>query len=413
MSGPAEGTYTYGDSEVAGDRLAVIASIFEPTTAEFLRRDARPAGPTTPELALDLGCGPGYTTALLHATIAPERTVGLERSDAFVLRARVEHADDGLEFLPHDVTVLPFPTGPADVVFARYLLAHLPDPVTVRDRWLTAVRPGGRLLVEEIDHIDTSIDTFARYLDVVQQMSRGHDTELLVGPALADAAPPEDVSLVADTTARISPAPQTVARIFAMNLSVWRDDPWVEAHVDPSLVATLARELHDLRSAAPPTGITWHHRQLAFERSTTLPTPTITRTGSPIRTTGSGCGYRFGALGQEVAAEGGDGGDERVGRLPGDEVAAVAEQERPDVVVEDEGGHAVEVGGDDVVRRAVEDGRRGVGVAAEHRWLAAPVRVEDALVGPERGPELGAVAEGLGVEGDGGVVERAGVGPEP
>ena len=279
MSHPVDGTYTYGDSEVAGDRLAVIASIFGPTTAEFLRRDARLDGAAPAELAVDLGCGPGYTTALLQATTTPVRTVGLERSEAFVLRARVEHAHHGLEFLPHDVTVLPFPTGPADVVFARYLLAHLPDPVTVRDGWLTEVRPGGRLLIEEIDHIDTAIDTFARYLDVVQQMSRGHDTELLIGPVLAAAKPPAGTELVADTLARISPDPRTVAHIFAMNLSVWRDDPWVLDHVDPQLVATLAAELDQLRSTAPSTGITWHHRQLAYRRRT-APTSNSTTSNS-------------------------------------------------------------------------------------------------------------------------------------
>src|SRR4051812_38920743 len=178
MSEPAERTYTYGDSVVAGDRLAMIATIFGPTTAEFLRRDALADPRPDVALAVDLGCGPGYTTALLHDVVAARRTVGLERSDAFVLRARVEHGVDGVEFLPHDVTVVPFPVGSAEVLFARYLLAHLPDPVAVRDRWLTQVAPGGRLLLEEIDHIDTTIDTFTRYLEVVQQMSRGHGTEL-------------------------------------------------------------------------------------------------------------------------------------------------------------------------------------------------------------------------------------------
>jgi trans-aconitate 2-methyltransferase len=165
MSDAAEtpATYTYGDSAVAGDRLAVLASIFAPTTASFLRRDAQQG----PDLALDLGCGPGYTTALVHEVVSPVETIGLEQSEAFVLRARVEHATSerpGLSFLPHDVTTTPFPTGPADLVFARYLLAHVLHPVATRDLWLTQVHPGGRLLVEEIDRIDTSIPTFERYL---------------------------------------------------------------------------------------------------------------------------------------------------------------------------------------------------------------------------------------------------------
>src|SRR5215212_4659915 len=46
---------------------------------------------------------------------------------------------------------------------------------------------------------------------------------------------------------------------------------------------------------------------------------------------------------QEVTAEGGGPGDERAGRLPRHEVAAVAEQEGAHDAVEDGGGHAVEV----------------------------------------------------------------------
>ena len=277
MTEPPERTYTYGDSPVAGDRLAVIAAIFGPTTEAFLHRDA-PAGVA---LAVDLGCGPGYTTALVRDVVAPTTTVGLERSEAFVLRARIEHTPQpvaDLTFLPHDVTVTPFPTGPADVLFARYLLAHLPDPVIVRDRWFGQVRAGGRLLVEEIDHIDTSIPTFERYLDVVAAMSRGHGTDLFVGRALAAAAPPPGGRLVADTIAEISPDPRVVARIFSMNLSVWRDDPWTRANVADDRVHVLAAELTDLAAAGSPGSITWHHRQLAYANTETTSAITVSRT---------------------------------------------------------------------------------------------------------------------------------------
>ena len=268
MNEPAEArsTYTYGDSSVAGERLAVLASIFGPTTASFLRRDGDPGV----DLAIDLGCGPGYTTAQVHSIIHPAVTVGLERSEAFVLRARVEHVASigpALRFDVHDVTDTPFPTGPADLLFARYLLAHLPDPVAVRDLWLTQLRPEGRLLVEEIDHIDISIPTFERYFEVVEAMSAGHDTELLVGSTIAGAAPSPDFRLVDDSLVSITPDPRAVARIFAMNLSVWRHDPWITSNVPPATVEALADDLADLSDAAPASGITWHHRQLAYRRT--------------------------------------------------------------------------------------------------------------------------------------------------
>ena len=51
-------------------------------------------------------------------------------------------------------------------------------------------------------------------------------------------------------------------------------------------------------------------------------------------------------------------------RLPRHEVAAIAEQERADVVREHDGGHAVELGVDHVIGRAEQDSARvGFGVA--------------------------------------------------
>jgi len=36
---------------------------------------------------------------------------------------------EGIEFVCHDVTQEPFPTASADVLFCRFLLTHLHDPV--------------------------------------------------------------------------------------------------------------------------------------------------------------------------------------------------------------------------------------------------------------------------------------------
>ena len=61
---------------------------------------------------------------------------------------------------------------------------------------------------------------------------------------------------------------------------------------------------------------------------------------------------------------------QRVRRLPGHEVTAVAEQERPDVLVEHGGGHEVEVRVEDVVRQA----RTGSASASARSAPAATAR---------------------------------------
>jgi hypothetical protein len=53
--------------------------------------------------------------------------------------------------LRHDITRDPLPAGAYDLVHARLVLLHLPERLRVLDRLVTALRPGGRLLLEEFD----------------------------------------------------------------------------------------------------------------------------------------------------------------------------------------------------------------------------------------------------------------------
>ena len=79
------------------------------------------------------------------------------------------------------------------------------------------------------------------------------------------------------------------------------------------------------------------------------------------------------------------------------------------MVREHDGGHLVERRVEDVVRRAEQEQRAQACVPIEPRRAALLGRVEDALVAAEGRPQLGGVAEGLGVEVD---HRRPAVGPE-
>ena len=276
-----ETRYTLGDNQLAGDRLALLARVFGPASEALLRRGAPSGAPSggppggPPGLAVDLGCGPGHTTRLVARTLAPTETVGLDASAAFVARAAEESTADEaahgplpgtVRFVHHDVTQLPWPVPPADVAFARYLLAHLPSPSSVVAAWGTGLAPGGRLLLDEVERIVVEVPAFATYLEVSGEMIRAQGAELSVGQALRDLGPVDGLELVDSSTATISPTVDEVARLFAMNLATWRHDPWIVEHVDPQVVATLADDL-DARSGDERRGeIVWTHRQLVLER---------------------------------------------------------------------------------------------------------------------------------------------------
>ena len=251
--------YTYGDSALAAERLGLVARMFEPTTRSFLASVVR----RRPDSVVDLGCGPGHTTRLLHDVTGARSTVGLDRSEAFVATAGRDRPD-GVSFAVHDVTKVPFATGPADVVYARLLLAHLADVGRVVRRWSTMLTIGGSLLVDDLEELDAPEPSFRAYLDdVAIAVVRVEGGDLFVGPRLHAMDDPPACSRVHDGVAAFSPPAPITARVFAMNLAVLVDRG--ETAPRPDLAAALDDIASERRRAAPAT---WRVRQVAWRRGT-------------------------------------------------------------------------------------------------------------------------------------------------
>ena len=53
--------YTFGTNSAAALRLEEIGKYFNPRAADFIRQFAS----GVPDIAVDLGCGPGFTTNML------------------------------------------------------------------------------------------------------------------------------------------------------------------------------------------------------------------------------------------------------------------------------------------------------------------------------------------------------------
>jgi len=255
-------TYSFGDTDVAARRLDLVSRVFDPPSAAFIAAVA----PRWADLAIDLGCGPGNTTVLVHRTTSARRTVGLDQSDAFVAEAAARNADPAIDFLVHDVTTVPFPVGPAGFVFGRLLLAHLPEPATVVGRWLSQLAPGGRLALDEIQWIRTDQPTLAEYLSVVVALIASRGADMYAGPLLDGFVAPPGTVAVHDRIVEVPVPVPTAAEMFGLNLTVWGTDPWVREAYGAGAVERLGRQLGDLRSFAEPAGITWGLRQVAFER---------------------------------------------------------------------------------------------------------------------------------------------------
>jgi trans-aconitate 2-methyltransferase len=175
-------------------------------------------------------------------------------------------AKDGISFVRHAVTAAPFPTVAADLIYCRFLLSHLPRPQDQAAKWSTQLRPGGILLLEEVEWIRTTDPVFGLYLEMVAAMLERQGNNLYVGPLLEAMADPPDMSRRSSQLATFAPASRQAAKMFLMNLRVWREEPFVREVYGEETLSNLESDLAPLAESGSSGKITWGLRQLAYQR---------------------------------------------------------------------------------------------------------------------------------------------------
>lgn len=253
--------YAFGDSDLAAERLRRLAAVFAGTSGAFLQA----AVDDPPSLALDLGCGPGCTTHLVADTLRGERTVGMDSSTHFIALAE-RTATERVSFCRHDFRTAPFPCGPADLMYARYVLTHQTDPAEVVRVWSTQLRPGGRLLIEETDWISTSRPVFATYLRIVEAMLAHQGNVLYIGPVLDGQPPPAGLRRSSSRVATLTVPTGVAARMFHMNILTWKRNAYVQTAYPAQAIAQLEQELEALaETGSDASDIEWGLRQLVLQ----------------------------------------------------------------------------------------------------------------------------------------------------
>jgi trans-aconitate 2-methyltransferase len=238
--------YTFGDDAVAAGRLDLLASVYEQPTRSLLARWA----PARVGLAIDLGCGPGRTTRLLHTVLEPARLVGVERSPAYAALAREHLADlPEVEIVEEDVTQ-PLPVEGADLIFARFLLTHLAAPAAALRGWGPALAPGGRLIVQETARLVSRDPALGRYYELVAELQQRHGQALDVGARLAELAAGSGLVVERASIRPLVQKPSEMAALHVLNLRSWRRDPEA-AHFDDDELDALDEALVAVARGGP------------------------------------------------------------------------------------------------------------------------------------------------------------------
>lgn len=106
------------------------------------------------ESVLDVGCGIGDTLSEMARITGPQgRAVGVDPSEAMLAEARKRAAEAGLtaEYVKGDAYHLDFPDNTFDATQALKVFVHLKEPDRALDEMVRVTRPGGRVLVFEMD----------------------------------------------------------------------------------------------------------------------------------------------------------------------------------------------------------------------------------------------------------------------
>ncbi len=152
MTGGTEtNPYALATGARAVRRLHMLHDIYSPVG----RRVLLEAGLRKGMSVADFGCGVGVVTRMLAETVGPAgRVTGVDVDEAQLAEARAwcgEARIENVAFVRADATRTPLPRDSYDLVYCRFLLLHLPDPMACLREMRKVLKPGGTIVVEDGD----------------------------------------------------------------------------------------------------------------------------------------------------------------------------------------------------------------------------------------------------------------------
>jgi SAM-dependent methyltransferase len=165
------------------ERLRLLSGVLRPSTRALLDRVGVPDGAR----CLDVGCGGGDVSLELAARGG--RVMGVDVDEEKLAIAREEAAVTGRDVTYRRVDVTSEDVGSDwDLCYSRFLLTHLTDPVGALRRLHRALRPGGALVVEDIDYGGCvsypESAAFRRYCEIYVATAQLRGCDPNIGPRL-------------------------------------------------------------------------------------------------------------------------------------------------------------------------------------------------------------------------------------
>lgn len=169
------------------ERLRHLSRVLWPSTRDLLAR----VGIRPGMRCLDVGCGGGDVSRELARIVGPTGSVvGTDIDETKLELARNEAENQGVNnVVLRQADVVPDDEVAAfDLVYARLVLSHLPDPAGALARLHRSLRPGGVIVVEDLEirgHFShPACPALWRYVDLYTEAAERRGADANIGPRL-------------------------------------------------------------------------------------------------------------------------------------------------------------------------------------------------------------------------------------
>jgi len=261
--------YLFAGGKKAAERLCKLNDVFSKSSGFFVRNFAK----RKVNVCIDLGCGTGHTTRDLTSRLCPAECVGLDNSNYFIEEARkLSKNYRQIKYRLHDVTKIPFPCKNGDVIYARFLLTHLKNPVGCIKKWSKQMNPEGMLLFEETEAIKTNIPVFQKYITIAEQVLKANENLLYTGKFLDNANYEPEFKKKFSGIYNVPAAVKDAAKMFLLNLPSWKDNEFIQKNYNNIEIGEMEGELLKLSKTGESNNnnnlfIEWDLRQVALVKN--------------------------------------------------------------------------------------------------------------------------------------------------
>lgn len=173
------------DSSREADRL-LKKSDYQSTKDQLLE-----TGLSSGMLAMDAGGGAGFVTKIMHEIVGDAGRVSLVDLSQERLSVARQHTGgpNNIDFVASDLAKIPVASNSYDYIFCRFVFEYLPDPQSVLKEFFRIIKPGGHVVVGDLDHnilshYPISKELESQYLEIVTQLEKMKSWDPYVGRKL-------------------------------------------------------------------------------------------------------------------------------------------------------------------------------------------------------------------------------------